>query len=102
MKKVVLSIVLFVAVTSCMTTKTPVGKFTQTEGKTVTYSKAKQIYFLWGVFPLGRATAATPEDGNCQVVTKHNFGDFLITGLTGGIVSTQTIKVEVKKPKTQK
>jgi hypothetical protein len=102
MKKLFLSVALLVAVTSCMTTKTPVGKFSQTEGKTKTYSKAKQIYILWGMFPLGRASAATPEDGNCQVVTRYNIGDFLITGLTGGIVSTYSIKVEVKKPKEEK
>jgi len=99
MKKIFLSALLLVFITSCMTTKTPVGKFTETEGKAKTYSKVKQIYILWGLFPVGRASAATPEDGNCQVVTRYNIGDFLITGLTGGIVSTYTIKVEVKKMK---
>jgi hypothetical protein len=41
----------------------------------------------------------TPSNGNCQVVTKYKFSDVLITGLTGGIVSSYSIKVEVKKEK---
>ena len=31
------------------------------------------------------------------VITKYNFGDFLITGLTGGILSSYSIKVQAKK-----
>jgi len=46
---------------------------------------------------MGRTSVNTPSNGNCQVVTKFNFGDVLISGLTGGIVTTYTIKVKAKK-----
>lgn len=46
---------------------------------------------------MGRTNVSTPPDGSCEVVTRFNFGDFLISGLTGGIITTQTIKVKAKK-----
>lgn len=102
MKKVLLSILLLSFVTSCMTTKTPVGQYREAEGKEETYSKARQLFLFWGLVPLGRAEAATPADGTCLVVTKYNFGDFLVSTLTGGIVMTYSIKVKVKKPVAEK
>jgi hypothetical protein len=80
-----------------MTTKTNVGAFRESTGTEYTYAKGKQIWILWGLFPLGRTSVSTPTNGSCQVVTRFNIGDFLISGLTGGIVTTQTIKVNAKK-----
>lgn len=97
MKKVIYTIAVTALLTSCMTTRTPVGNYVETEGKEYTYAKGKQFWILWGIFPIGRTQVNTPSDGNCQVVTKRNFSDFLISGLTGGIVSSYSIKVEVKK-----
>jgi hypothetical protein len=82
---------------SCMTTKTNVGAYRETQGNEYTYAKGKQIWLFWGLIPLGRTSVNTPGNGNCQVVTKFNFGDVLISGLTGGIVTTYTIKVKAKK-----
>ncbi len=78
-------------------TKTSVGEYKQQTGEEYTYAKGKQLWLFWGIIPVGRTSVATPPDGNCEVVTKLKFGDFLISGLTGGILTSQTIKVNAKK-----
>lgn len=93
----ILAITISTSMTSCMTTKTDVGAYREKQGNEYTYAKGKQIWLFWGLMPLGRASVNTPGDGDCQVITRFNFGDFLISGLTGGIVTTQTIKVKAKK-----
>lgn len=102
MKKLLLSLLVLSLVTSCMTTKTPVGQYREAQGKEETYSKARQLFLFWGLIPLGRAQAATPSDGACLIVTRYNFGDFVVSTLTGGIVMTYSIKVKVKKPEEVK
>jgi hypothetical protein len=91
------TILLSSSLISCMTTKTPVGSFTETVGKEYTYAKGKQFWLFWGLVPIGRTNVNTPGDGNCEVVTKFNFGDVIISGLTGGIVTSHSIKVNAKK-----
>lgn len=86
-----------IMVTSCMTTKTPVGQYKEQTGKETTYSKSKQFYLFWGVVPIGRTSTATPASGDCMVITRSNIGDILISTLTGGIICSQTIKVKVKQ-----
>lgn len=83
--------------TSCMTTKTSVGAYTETTGTEYTYAKGRQIWLFWGLLPLGRTDVNSPVDGNCEVITRFTFGDVLISSLTGGIVSTYTIKVKAKR-----
>ncbi|MEI6882303.1 MAG: hypothetical protein WCK82_13355 [Bacteroidota bacterium] len=92
-----LAIIVSTTFTSCMTTKTNVGAYRETQGNEYTYAKGKQIWLFWGIMPLGRTSVSTPGDGNCQVITRFGFVDFLISGLTGGIVTTETIKVKAKK-----
>ncbi len=92
-----LAITVSASLTSCMTTKTSVGAFRETQGSEYTYAKGKQIWLFWGIMPLGRTSVNTPGDGNCEVITRFNLGDALITGLTGGIVTTYSIKVKAKK-----
>lgn len=92
-----LAITVSTSLTSCMTTKTSVGAFQETQGSEYTYAKGKQIWLFWGIMPLGRTSVNTPGDGNCQVITRFNLGDALITSLTGGIVTTYSIKVKAKK-----
>jgi hypothetical protein len=82
---------------ACMTTKTQVGTYKEQQGREYTYAKAKQIWLFWGIIPVGRASANTPASGNCEVVTKLKFVDLLITSLTGGIVSTYSIKINAKE-----
>ena len=82
---------------SCMMTKTSVGAFKETKGNEYTYSKGKQWWLFWGIMPIGRTSLSTPTDGSCQVITRYNFTDFLISGLTAGILTTETIKVVAKR-----
>lgn len=89
--------IVLITLGSCMTTKTQVGTFKEQQGREYTYAKAKQIWLFWGIIPVGRASANTPASGNCEVVTKLKFVDLLITSLTGGIVSTYSIKINAKE-----
>lgn len=101
LKKSVFMLLVLVATsiffTSCMTTKTSVGNYTETQGQEYIYAKGKQLWLFWGLVPVGRTNVNTPGDGNCEVVTRFNFGDVLIGGLTGGIVTSYSIKVIAKK-----
>ena len=87
---------------SCMTTKTNVGTYRELQGEEYTYAKGKQLWLFWGLIPLGRTDVNTPTDGNCQVITRHNFGDVLIGGITGGILTSHTIKIKAKRPVSAK
>lgn len=93
----VITLILSLTLNSCMITKTSVGQFTEIRGQEYTYAKGKQLWLFWGLVPLGRTNVNTPKDGVCQVVTKYDLADFLITGLTGGVLSSYTIKVKAKK-----
>jgi hypothetical protein len=90
-------VIISTLMTSCLTTKTSVGDFKETQGREYTYAKGKQLWLFWGLLPLGRTNVNTPGDGNCEIVTRFNFSDFLISSLTGGIVTSYTIKVKAKK-----
>ncbi len=83
--------------TSCMTTKTSVGAFKESPGSEYTYAKGRQLWLFWGLVPLGRTNVNTPGDGNCEIVTRFNFGDFLIGGLTLGILTSYSIKINAKQ-----
>lgn len=83
--------------TSCLTTKTDVGNYRQMQGETYTYAKSKQFWIFGGLIPIGRTNTGTPPDKNCQIITRFNIVDFLISGLTGGIIITRTIKVKAKR-----
>ena len=93
----IMSVAISSMLTSCMTTKTSVGAFKETQGNEYTYAKGKQFWLFWGILPLGRTNVNTPGDGNCEVITRFNVGDALISGLTGGIVTSYSIKVKAKK-----
>jgi hypothetical protein len=86
-----------ILMTSCMTTKTPVGEYLSQTGTEYTYDKGKQFWVFWGLVPIGRTHVNTPSDGNCEVVSKFKFTDVLISGLTGGILTSYSIKVNAKK-----
>jgi len=97
LKIILAAIVLSLSLNSCMTTKTQVGEYNSMSGLPQKYSKTKQIWILEGLIPIGRTSVNTPSDGNCEITEKFAFGDVLISGLTGGILVTRTIKVKVKK-----
>jgi hypothetical protein len=83
---------------SCLTTKTQVGTHPTEVGNEYTYAKGKQLWLFWGLLPLGRNNVNTPPDGSCEVVTRFNFSDVLISTLTGGILTSYTIKIKDKRP----
>ena len=98
MKQLFILSLLSLFLISCMTTKTAVGEYKEQQGKEYTYAKAKQMWLFWGLIPLGRTSVNTPGDGNCEVITRFNVGDALISGLTLCILTSYTIKVKAKKP----
>lgn len=83
---------------SCMTTRTSVGSYRETEGDEYVYAKGKQCYLFWGLVPLGRTRVATPADGNCEVRTRYGFWDAFFSVITGGIFEMQSIRVYAKHP----
>lgn len=98
MKKILfltLSLSLFLG--SCMTTKTSVGAYRETQGEEYTYDKGKQMWLFWGIIPIGRTNVSTPTNGSCEVITKFRIVDGIITVVTGGIVTSYSIKVKAKK-----
>ncbi len=82
---------------SCLTTKTQVGTFKETRGASYTYSKGKQFWIFWGTIPVGRTHVNTPGTGNCEVVTRFNLFDVCLSGITLGVVSSYTIKINTKR-----
>ncbi len=93
-----LAVIIFsVTLNSCMTTKTSVGEYKEMQGEEYKYASGKQMWLFWGVMPLGRTDVSTPASGNCEITTKYTFVDVLVSGLTGGIVTSYTIKVKAKK-----
>jgi hypothetical protein len=85
------------SLSSCLTTKTSVGAYREAQGQEYTYAKGKQLWLFWGLMPLGRTNVNTPGDGNCEIITRFTLGDFLISGLTGGLVTSYSIKVKAKR-----
>lgn len=95
--KLFLFLIIATLFTSCLTTKTNVGSFKESEGVEYTYAKGKQVWLFWGLIPIGRTNVNTPKEGNCKVITRFNFADIIISGLTGGLVTTYTIKIKAKR-----
>lgn len=93
---IVFGLFILLGMSSCMTTKTSVGEFRDLPGKEVTYAKGKQFWLFWGIVPIGRTDVPAPSHGNCQVVTKFKISDFLISAITGGLLTTYSIEVRVK------
>ena len=94
--KIIIMIFIACTLTSCMTTRTSINKYKETPGQTYKYSKGKQMYLFWGLIPIGRTSVATPVNEPCQVRTSYRFADVLLTSITGGVFSMQTIKVMAK------
>lgn len=97
LSKLIVCVFLSLSATSCLTTKTSVGGFKEAQGNEYVYSKSKQIWLFWGLMPLGRTNTNTPANGQCEVITRFNVVDLIITGCTAGLITTETIKVVAKK-----
>ena len=82
---------------SCWVTKTPVNDYYLQDGISKRYSKTKQFWFLEGFIPIGRSHVNLPPEGvPFMIEEKFTFGDVLLSGLTGGIITMRTIKCYVK------
>ena len=87
---------------SCMSTRTSVQDYKETQGQEYRYAKARQCYLFWGLVPLGRTTVATPASQPCQIRTRFGFWDAFVSVITAGIFSMQQIRVYAKRtPKDQ-
>lgn len=91
-----------ISTNSCMITKTPVGEYKQQTGKKYKHAQGKQVWLFWGLIPLGRTSVSTPSHKNCMIRTGYTFGDVLVRGITGGIISTYTIRVFAKREDVEK
>lgn len=89
--------ILSMGMSSCLTTKTTVGTFKEQTGQEYTYAKGKQFWLFWGIMPIGRTNVNTPSDGACEVITRFNVFDAIVSGITGGIITSYTIKVKAKR-----
>lgn len=100
MKKIKFLVCLAIAsvcLSSCMVTKTAVGNYKEGKGQAYSYSKDRQGYLFWGLLPVGKCNVTTPTDQDCEVRTRTTFVDGLVSTITGGIYSMQTVQVMVKK-----
>lgn len=98
MKKLVVLVLLgsMIILPSCMTTRTSLQNYKETQGQQYLYSRGHQCYLFWGLVPLGRTSVATPADQPCQVRTHVGFGDGLVSLITAGIFSMQQVRVYAK------
>ena len=87
---------------SCMVTQTSVKNFDQLSGQEYYYAKGKQNYLFWGLLPIGKPNVSTPQEDACQVRTKQSFVDGLVSCLTAGIFSMQTVEIVAKRPEALK
>ncbi|MEM7373545.1 MAG: hypothetical protein AAF587_33275 [Bacteroidota bacterium] len=93
----VFSLILTLSLSSCLMTQTMVGEYQEEAGREYVYAKGKQFWLFWGIIPLGRTNVNTPSSGNCEVITKFQPGDVIISAITGGIISSYSIKVKAKR-----
>lgn len=101
MKRITIIALMLLAVmslTSCYTNRVNVAGYTSEFGEEKMYDRAKQWYLFEGLIPIGRANLKTPSDGVCQVRSYYSPLDALITVLTGGLVSTRTVKCYYIEP----
>ena len=100
MKKSIILILLgaLIVLPSCMTTRTSTYGYNEATGKEYFFDHGKQCYLFWGLLPLGRRQLEVPKNKQpIQVRTRVGFVDGLVTTLTAGIFSMQTIRVVAKR-----
>jgi hypothetical protein len=91
----VLSVLMFLP--SCMTTNTNVKNYDDLDGQEYYYAKGKQNYLFWGLLPLGKPNIQVPENEPCQIRTTTTFVDGLVSDLTIGIFSMQSVRILTKR-----
>ena len=91
----VMSVLMFLP--SCMTTNTNVKNYDDLDGQEYYYAKGKQNYLFWGLLPLGKPNIQVPENEPCQIRTTTTFVDGLVSDLTIGIFSMQSVRILTKR-----
>ena len=96
--QIALMSLVILSLNSCFITRTTVGDGPIDNDNVVArYSRAKQMYVLWGLYRLKHTQPAIPQGCGFQVKTSFNFVDALATGVTLGIFGMRTVKIMVKK-----
>lgn len=111
LKLFIIGILIVIIMPSCMTTRTSVGTYSEKDGVEYLYSKGKQWYILFGLYPISRKETVTkdgatsirkkeivktPEDGICLIKTEERFLSYLLKYVTEGFVRLQNVYVYVK------
>jgi len=95
MRKNILTLILVAtiafATTSCYTTINTIGA----GGKGGASVSKKQWYLIGGLIPLNEADGGKLAGGakDYTLKTQHSFVDMLISGITGSLISVQTVTV---------
>lgn len=98
MKKFLLFILAVSLFSSCYTTWTTIGDYNKLESQmeSYRYDQSKQMYLFGGLIPLGHKNANVPNEP-CQIKSKFKFVDYLVEGVTLGILSMRTTEVYALK-----
>ena len=90
MKKVLVSLVFVVLLSSCYTSRTYVGNVKP--GDKVEVAQVKKNHFLVaGLVCLSKDTEVS--NGNCVVLNQFTFIDLILSGVTGGLYTPNTTKI---------
>ncbi len=97
MKKLIftLAIASSILLPSCGMQKFTVG---DTSGETIANDKRKMVHLFY-IVPIGRKQSfpVISDAKGYEVTTKHNVLDFIITGITVGLVDMKTVKFKAMK-----
>jgi len=96
MKRTILTLSLTLILTSCYTSHFTVGNVSK-QDKTEVYDRKKQIWIFWGLINLSDGQCNTPDSCAYIITTKTKFIDGIATGLTAGVFSMRSVKVETLK-----
>ncbi len=99
--KLIMPIILLSLLFSCAATKTQVGNYNNTEGKTVVYEKGKDIYLFWDKIPLQKVEKKI-NIKDYEKIAKRNLFDNITYYGTMGIYSSYTVKIITKEHKNNK
>ena len=99
MKKhlIVLSILFTVSLPSCTVQRYTIG-YGPVGPQAVerVYSADRSFYLFGGLVSLNHPNPRVPDDGNYQIKSSCTIVDMVITGLTGGLVTSRKTKILVK------
>ena len=90
------AVLIAVILSSCGMQKFYIG---ETSGQTFNQDKRKCMHLFWGIVPIGRKQSfpSYADAKGYEITTRFSLVDYVISGLTGGIVTSKTVKFEPKK-----